>query len=43
MQFTAYGANTEEKKATRASWNKWDVIHTAVVLGVIVAFYVCFW
>jgi SSS family solute:Na+ symporter len=42
-QYTAYGATPEQKAASRASWNKWDVIHTCVVLGVIVWFYVSFW
>lgn len=41
--FTAYGATPEQKAATRASWNKWDVIHTVIILGVIAAFYVSFW
>jgi solute:Na+ symporter, SSS family len=43
VQYTAYGATPEQKAASRASWNKWDVIHTCVVLGVIVWFYVAFW
>jgi SSS family solute:Na+ symporter len=42
-RYTSYGTTPEEKAASRASWNKWDVIHTLVVLGVVVAFYVCFW
>ena len=43
MVFTAYGATPEEKAATRASWNKWDVIHSLIVVGICVAFYICFW
>jgi SSS family solute:Na+ symporter len=43
QRFT-YGATTpEEKAATRASWSGWDVLHTAIILGIIVAFYVYFW
>jgi SSS family solute:Na+ symporter len=42
-QYTAYGATPEQKAASRASWNKWDVVHTCIILGVIVAFYVYFW
>lgn len=39
-----FGSATPEQKAeTRASWNHWDVIHTLIVLGVIVAFYIRFW
>jgi SSS family solute:Na+ symporter len=43
MVFTAYGRTPEEKAAQRASWNKWDVMHTCIIIGVIVAFYVAFW
>jgi len=32
-----------QKAITRASWNKWDVIHSFIILGVIVAFYIYFW
>jgi solute:Na+ symporter, SSS family len=42
-KYTSYGATPEQKVASRASWNKWDVIHTCVVLGVIVWFYIYFW
>jgi SSS family solute:Na+ symporter len=42
-KYTAFGTTPEEKAASRASWNKWDVVHTLVILGVIVAFYVYFW
>ncbi|MDR0682867.1 MAG: sodium:solute symporter [Dysgonamonadaceae bacterium] len=33
----------EQRAATRAGWNKWDVIHTAIILGITVLFYVYFW
>jgi SSS family solute:Na+ symporter len=42
-KYTAFGATPEQKAASRASWNKWDVIHTLVVIGVIVVFYWSFW
>ncbi len=39
-----YASSTPEQKAvTRASWNKWDVINSGVILGVIVLFYIYFW
>jgi len=44
LQGLTYGSATPEQKAeTRASWNRWDVINTGVIVGVIVAFYVYFW
>jgi SSS family solute:Na+ symporter len=43
MVFTAYGETKEEKAARRASWNKWDVIHSCIIIGIIVAFYIAFW
>jgi len=42
VRFTAYGATPEEKAATRASWNKLDVIHTVIILGIVAVFYWCF-
>lgn len=36
-------ATAEQKEATRKSWNKWDVIHTIIILGITVAFYWYFW
>ena len=36
-------ATPEEKAATRASWNGWDILHSAIILGIIIAFYVYFW
>lgn len=43
QKYTYAAATPQERAATRASWNMWDVLHTAVVLGVIIAFYVYFW
>lgn len=40
---TLGSATPEQIAETRASWNHWDVIHTAIILGVIVAFYIRFW
>jgi solute:Na+ symporter, SSS family len=42
-KYTAYGATPEQKAASRASWNKWDVVHTCIIVGVIIAFYFYFW
>jgi SSS family solute:Na+ symporter len=42
-RYTAYGATPEEKAATRASWNKWDVVHSVVILATVAVFYWCFW
>ncbi|MDR3218738.1 MAG: sodium:solute symporter [Dysgonamonadaceae bacterium] len=33
----------DQKAATRASWDKWDVIHTVVILSFTVLFYIYFW
>ena len=39
-----FGSSTpEQTEETRESWNKWDVIHSLIVIGAIVAFYVYFW
>lgn len=39
-----FGSATSEQRATtRASWNKWDVIHTIIILGITAAFYAYFW
>lgn len=40
---TMYSASAEDKAATRASWNHWDIIHTAIILLFTVAFYIYFW
>ncbi|MDR1779283.1 MAG: sodium:solute symporter [Tannerella sp.] len=36
-------ATPEQKAATRASWNRWDIIHTVIILAITVAFYIYFW
>ncbi|MBO6032792.1 MAG: sodium:solute symporter [Prevotella sp.] len=39
-----FGTSTPEQiEATRNSWNHWDVIHTVIILGFTVAFYIYFW
>ena len=39
-----FGSTTpEQKAATRSSWNRWDVVHSAIILGIIVLFYIYFW
>jgi SSS family solute:Na+ symporter len=35
-------ATDEDRRVTRASWNKWDVIHTCIILGLILAAYLYF-
>jgi SSS family solute:Na+ symporter len=42
-RFTWYGATTEEKAATRASWNTLDVVLSLIVVAIVVAFYIAFW
>lgn len=36
-------ATAEQKAATRASWNHWDIIHSCIIIGITVAFYIYFW
>ena len=44
IQGLVFGTSTPEQIAeTRASWNKWDIFHTIVILGFTVAFYIYFW
>ncbi|MDZ7317421.1 MAG: sodium:solute symporter [candidate division KSB1 bacterium] len=43
LKYTYAAATPEQRAETRASWNGWDVLHTAIILGVIVAFYIYFW
>ena len=39
-----FGTATAAQKAEeRASWNKWDIIHTCIILGITAAFYYYFW
>ena len=44
IQGLVFGTSTpEQRKATRDSWNTWDIIHTVIILGITVAFYWYFW
>lgn len=44
IQGLVFGTATKEQLAeTRASWNHWDIIHTLIILGITVAFYIYFW
>ena len=36
-------ATSEEIALTRASWNKWDVINSLIVIAFIIGFYIYFW
>ncbi|HSV89333.1 MAG TPA: sodium:solute symporter [Bacteroidales bacterium] len=39
-----YGSATPEQVAeTRASWDKWDVLNSVIILTIIVLFYIFFW
>lgn len=39
-----FGTSSPEQRAeTRASWNKWDIIHTCIILAITIAFYWYFW
>jgi solute:Na+ symporter, SSS family len=40
---TFFSTSAEQKRVTRESWNRWDIIHTVIILGVVVAFYIYFW
>ncbi len=44
IQGLTFGSvNAEQKALTRASWNKWDVMHTAIIIAFTIAFYIYFW
>jgi SSS family solute:Na+ symporter len=39
-----FGSITPEQRlATRNSWNRWDVVHTCIILGITALFYIYFW
>ncbi|MFB6342504.1 sodium:solute symporter [Saccharicrinis sp. FJH2] len=40
---TFSSVTAEQKAATRASWNQWDIINSAIIVGITVAFYIYFW
>lgn len=44
IQGLYFGSATAEQKAeTRASWNHWDVINSAIIITIILVFYAYFW
>ena len=43
LNYTYSAATPEDKAAVKASWTKWDVINSAVIITVIVIFYIIFW
>jgi SSS family solute:Na+ symporter len=44
IQGLVFGTATpEQKAATRASWNRWDIVHTSIILLITIAFYIYFW
>lgn len=44
IQGLVFGTSTpEQRAATRASWNAWDVINSTIIIGITVAFYIYFW
>ncbi len=44
IQGLLFGTSTPEQRlATRQSWNGWDVVHSIIILGITVAFYIYFW
>ncbi|MDR1601608.1 MAG: sodium:solute symporter [Tannerella sp.] len=44
IQGLVFGTATPEQKAeTRASWSRWDIIHSIIILAITVAFYCYFW
>ncbi|MDR3262612.1 MAG: sodium:solute symporter [Tannerella sp.] len=44
IQGLTFGSVTPEQKAvSRASWNRWDVIHTCIILTFTILFYIYFW
>jgi SSS family solute:Na+ symporter len=36
-------ATPEQKRITRESWNNWDLVNSAIVIIVVIAFYAYFW
>lgn len=39
-----FGSSTDaQRAASKASWNKWDVIHSGIIILITVVFYIYFW
>ena len=43
LRYTWYGATSNERVSTRASWSTSDVVASLIVLLVVLLFYVAFW
>jgi len=43
LKYTYKAASAEDKALTRSGITKWDIINTAVIIGVIILFYLLFW
>jgi SSS family solute:Na+ symporter len=43
LKYTFRATTPEHRKLTRESWNMWDVVHTIIIVGIVVAFYIIFW
>lgn len=44
IQGLTYGSGTPEQiEETKRSWNKWDVIHSLIIVGIVVLCYIYFW
>jgi SSS family solute:Na+ symporter len=44
LQGLTFGSTSKEQKAaSRASWGTWDVVHTCIILGITLLFYIYFW
>jgi len=44
IQGLVFGTASKEQRAeTRNSWTRWDLIHTCIILGITIAFYIYFW
>jgi len=40
---TFFSSTPEQRAATRASYSKWDVVNSMIIIGIIIAFYIVFW
>jgi len=36
-------ATSEDKTKSKASWGVWDIVHSVIILGIIIVFYMYFW
>ncbi|OIP84884.1 MAG: Na+/glucose cotransporter [Porphyromonadaceae bacterium CG2_30_38_12] len=44
IQGLTFGSvSAEQKTLTRNSWDKWDVIHSSIIIVITIAFYIYFW